>query len=304
MLFNPYIAGNPIRGETGFFGREDILREVMQLLNHPKSNAMVLFGQRRIGKTTILLQLEERLQQTNFTPVYFDLQDKASKPLVTLLYELAQRIAHAVGQPSPDHNLFDVKGDHFRHTFLPNATQQAKTNGLVLLFDEFDVLDTPDKEEAGDSFFPYLRSWISDINKVQFLFVIGRRPEDLSIDTLSTFKATRASRVSLLDETAFTDLVRAPDSINWADGAIAELWRWTQGHPYFTQLLCSVIWENAYEDEPDSPPPNPSQSDKTRPTASLKRGGQRLLLDLGWLTPRRKSGHVRHGRSRKNPHFP
>ena len=49
MLLNPYIAGNPISGEHGFFGRQDVVREVMQVLHHSQSNAIVLYGQRRMG---------------------------------------------------------------------------------------------------------------------------------------------------------------------------------------------------------------------------------------------------------------
>src|SRR5574341_1881532 len=59
--FNPYIAGDPVKGQEGFFGREDIFGEVMQMLRHPQSNAMALYGQRRIGKTSALLELERRL---------------------------------------------------------------------------------------------------------------------------------------------------------------------------------------------------------------------------------------------------
>src|SRR5574341_1529285 len=48
---NPYIAGAPLRGEKGFFGRQDTLDWVQQELRNPQTNALVLFGQRRIGKT-------------------------------------------------------------------------------------------------------------------------------------------------------------------------------------------------------------------------------------------------------------
>ena len=75
ILQNPYIAGNPIKSEPGFYGREDVFREVQRLLNNSNENALVLYGQRRIGKTSILLQLQRRLQEDGaHTPIYFDLQ--------------------------------------------------------------------------------------------------------------------------------------------------------------------------------------------------------------------------------------
>ena len=42
MLLNPYIAGNPLKDRSTFFGRDDIVREVTQMLTHPDEKAIVL----------------------------------------------------------------------------------------------------------------------------------------------------------------------------------------------------------------------------------------------------------------------
>lgn len=60
---NPYIVGNSVGGSQAFVGREDILRNVRDILNNPRQNAILLHGQRRIGKTSILGELETQLQQ-------------------------------------------------------------------------------------------------------------------------------------------------------------------------------------------------------------------------------------------------
>ena len=258
FALNPYIAGNPIRSEHSFFGREDIFREVSQVLNHPKSNAIVLYGQRRIGKTSVLLQLNKKLlREGRFTPVYFDLQDKAGKLLPELLYELASCISTVIGQSMPDPSLFDESGNFFKAKFLPKVSKDISEGGLVLLFDEFDVLDSPTEVKAGQSFFPYLRSWMAEIESVQFVFVIGRRPEDLSINTLSTFKGVRATRISRINKASTEALIRQSekeDSLRWSNRAIEHLWEICQGHTYFTQLLCSVVFENAHADNPTETP--------------------------------------------------
>ncbi|MFQ5420415.1 MAG: ATP-binding protein, partial [Anaerolineae bacterium] len=239
MHFNPYIAGNPLDSD-GFFGREDIFRDVNAVLRHPHQNAIVLYGQRRIGKTSILLQLERRLKKdAQFTPVYFDLMDRADKPLADVLYELARRISLALDLSPPHSDAFKGTDDAFREQFLPKAAQAAAAGGLALLFDEFDVLDSPEQGQAGHTFFPYLRQWMSRMPQVQFVFVIGRRPEDLSINTLSTFKGVKSTQVALLDKKNAKAVMRQSEkdgSLFWQDEAIAEVWRWTQGHPFFTQL--------------------------------------------------------------------
>lgn len=269
MRVNPYIAGNPISGGNGFFGRSDILREVMQVLRHPQHNAIVLYGQRRIGKTSVLYQLEQQLAAAQeFTPVYFDLQDKADKSLSQVLAELAQKIAHVVGLAAPDTALFDAEGEYFRQQFLPQAATQRE---LVLLFDEFDVLDSPQQNQAGQAFFPYLRRWMADIKRVHFVFVIGRRPEDLSINTIATFKGVRATRVSRLSPENAAKVVRQSEqngSLTWSPEAVAQVWVWAQGHPYLTQLLCSVVWEQVDEAEDNPAPATAKQVDEAVDVAS------------------------------------
>jgi len=69
---NPFIAGSWVRGEN-FFGREDLLREVLEGQRH----SVWVAGARRLGKTSLLKELEHRVLQsthTAFTPLYWDLQ--------------------------------------------------------------------------------------------------------------------------------------------------------------------------------------------------------------------------------------
>ena len=277
QTINPYIAGNPIKNKDGFVGRENIFRDVMQMLRHPGENAIVLFGQRRIGKTTVLLQLAQRLSaEGQLTPVYFDLQDKASSSLASVLYELAQSIAARIGQPSPDRSQFDAEGRYFRDSFLPTVATQSGPDGLVLLLDEFDVLDTLQQTQAGQSFFPYLRAWMADIQRVKFVFVIGRRPEELSIETLSTFKGVRAARVSLLGRPEVEAIVRRSEgngSLAWPAEAVEKVWDWTQGHTYFTQLLCNIVWEEIHDDAHRPQPLQATPEDVERSVSeALKQG--------------------------------
>jgi tetratricopeptide (TPR) repeat protein len=244
---NPYIAGDPIRAGQKFFGREDVLRSVKHLLQSPSANAIVLYGQRRIGKTSILLQLASRLlKEGAYTPVYFDLQDKASKPLAGLLYDLACGINEALGKEAPPPEPFDEEGEYFRKEFLPAAATATSEGGLVLLFDEFDVLDSVNSRQAGQVFFPYLRQWMSQMSNVSFVFVIGRRPEDLSTDTHATFKAARTGLVSRLDRESAEAMIRQSEkegSLTWSDAAVERVWELCRGHAFMTQLMCSVVFD-------------------------------------------------------------
>lgn len=254
---NPYIAGDPVGNSPAFVGREDVLREVLKTLRSPNQNAITLYGQRRIGKTSMLQYLRPRLpQEGKYRAVYFDLQDKSAWPLPRLLAELARALADEMGWSAP--TLPTDQTEPFR-LWLKNALASlpAETS-LVLLFDEFDVLADPQAGTAAAEFFPYLRGLLSlDPARLQFVFVLGRNITDLSSIALSVFKGTPSKRVSLLSQADTVKVARLSEqngTLFWPDSAIEAIWSLTHGHPYLTQALCSQVWEAAYDESPDEPP--------------------------------------------------
>ena len=69
---NPFIAGSWVRGED-FFGRGELVREVLEGERH----SLWVLGGRRLGKTSLLKELEYRVhksRETPFVPLYWDLQ--------------------------------------------------------------------------------------------------------------------------------------------------------------------------------------------------------------------------------------
>ena len=70
---NPYIAGSPVTGTEMFFGREDVFSFVRQnLIGKHRDNPVVLYGQRRTGKTSVLYQLQRKLDPS-YLCVFIDL---------------------------------------------------------------------------------------------------------------------------------------------------------------------------------------------------------------------------------------
>jgi tetratricopeptide (TPR) repeat protein len=259
---NPYVIGNSVGNSPAFVGRAKILRDVSQVLRHSQQNAIALFGQRRIGKTSLLRELEAKLPQaqekeTAYCPIFFDLQDKATWPLEQVLRALAQEISHVLQTEKPD--LGTDPETTFSDVWLPEVLNTfSSEKSLVLLFDEFDVLDDPEAKQAGEAFFPYLRQLLdfSDRQRLNFVFVIGRKIDDLTNIAKSLFKSPPTIQVSLLDREDTVKLVRLSEtnkSLNWTDEAIEAVWQLIHGHPYFTQSLCYRVWEDIYENKPDEP---------------------------------------------------
>jgi hypothetical protein len=69
---NPFIAGSWVRGED-FFGRAPLIRDLLEGERH----SVWVIGARRLGKTSLLKELEYRVQRSRETPfvaLYWDLQ--------------------------------------------------------------------------------------------------------------------------------------------------------------------------------------------------------------------------------------
>ena len=291
VLSNPYIAGNPVRGETLFVGRSDILREVQKLLRNPEANAIVLYGQRRIGKTSILFELEQQLAESGeYLPVYFDLHDKSDLSLSEILYRLAGQISRHVDGTIVDRDHFDKEGSFFRNDFLPGAVCPTSKK-LIFLFDEFDVLDRPYKGQVGATFLPYLRRWIARTCDVHFVLAMGRRPDELSAQVLNTFQQAQLRHVSLMDISESLAIVRQSEqnrSLYWSDSGIDRICYWTRGHPYLTQLLCSEVWEILYDEAPQQPPRAVAEDVDLAIEATLEQGANAFQWIWNGLTPAEK----------------
>lgn len=87
--FNPYISGEPVREANMFFGRTDLLNRIFNALHQ---NSIMIHGERRMGKTTLLYQLAEQLRQANdpewaFVPVYIDLEGTPQERFFYLLMD-------------------------------------------------------------------------------------------------------------------------------------------------------------------------------------------------------------------------
>ena len=282
---NPYIAGRALGALRGFFGRQDVFELVQSTMSSPDNNALVLFGQRRIGKTSILLQLQRRLPSPPFIPIYFDLMDRAQHPLGVLLSNLAGTIGAAVDMPPETPAAYDNEGVFFRTDFLPRLQTVLDGRRPILLLDEFDVFDVRDDRElpeaaAARSFFPYLRQLMETQPWLAFVFVLGRKTEEMSIDVKATFKTARYKYVSVLARDDAKDLVltaQRDETLRFEDAAVEEILAVTAGHPYFTQLLCQILWDAAHVDREYDGAPVISPDAVTQAVSKALEAGQNVF---------------------------
>jgi len=148
---NPYIVGQPIRKPEMVFGRDPLFTRIFSVLHQ---NSLLLHGERRIGKTTVLLQLELRLHAADdaeyrFRPVYIDLQgiEEASffhHMMEEILQRFGKRAKGLVLNYTPTRATYS--GREFQRDLrtviktLCGPQPDGRTERVVLLIDEADVM--------------------------------------------------------------------------------------------------------------------------------------------------------------------
>jgi formylglycine-generating enzyme required for sulfatase activity len=254
---NPYIVGRPIAEPEMFFGRESLFAFIQDQLEN-RQQVILLHGQRRVGKSSVLAQIPNFVGKDEFVFVTFDLQDKARLPLGQVLQNLATKILDRLKdwyeplKEGLDEMVSQIpdNSDIFANQFLPLVSNLIANKSLVLLLDEFDVLNNYNPDAAFAHFFPYLQALLERHRDLFIIPVIGRQPEDLD-NLLGLFRSAPNQRIGLLDETSATRLIVEPVKgiLTYEPDAIKAILSLTAGHPYFTQVMCAAVFNHAREEE-------------------------------------------------------
>lgn len=265
-LVNPYIVGRPIYEPELFFGRRKLFRFIEDNLRQG-AQVILLHGQRRIGKSSVLMQIPNFVDKANFIFIYFDLHDKSNLPLSRILQNLAVAINQKLDQrglssfadepfsvTSLEASLYESNYPKlFLNEFLPKVINVLAQNNqkIVLLLDEFDVLNNQSSGSLTEQFFVYLQSLINQYSELILIPVVGRRIEDLD-NLKSLFKQAPNHEIGLLDtKIEAKDLILKPvgNSLKYEDDAVTAILELTSGHAYLTQAVCYSLFLQAEEEE-------------------------------------------------------
>lgn len=253
---NPYVVGKPLNPASSalYVGREDVFMWIEEnLLGKTQPHTLVLYGQRRMGKTSTLYQLvggergrtiREYPNQPIF-PVYIDLQRLAgcetpefmSRLSLQIITNLAKRgITLQARQTWSQNGTIWGEFDHF----LDEVEAALPTNGLlVLVIDELEQMqESIENGRLNPNILPYLRSLIQHRTKITFILV---GTNQLMADYWSIIFHVGISReIGQLSRAATEKLIRDPVSpmIQYDDLAVDRIWLAAKGHPYFSQLIC------------------------------------------------------------------
>ena len=135
-----------------FFGRSDLITDIERTL---ANNCFLLYGERRIGKTSLQHQLRERLGNADdptylFIPAYIDMQGVAEDDffhtIATSIVEACrpffrEELALRIGEERESYTYRDLNRDLRAILNHLQEGEETKTIKLVLLMDEIDTLN-------------------------------------------------------------------------------------------------------------------------------------------------------------------
>lgn len=244
---NPYIFGIPVETSDNFFGRESLLKNIEDSLGQ-NAKFILLHGQRRIGKSSVLKMIPLVVSPDEFLFVYCDLQAHGHSNLNEILYAIFWEIFHKIGL---DSNQLDVLLNTdlenipkiIRRLLTLEVYQLVGHKKLVLLLDEFDVVTYDDTEQAV-RLLQLLENLVKREDELFVVAVVGRYLNYIP-SLLQVFKNAISQEIGLLDSNSAEQLIRKPASntLEYPQKTIEEICKFSSGHPFYTQALCYAIFQ-------------------------------------------------------------
>ena len=244
---NPYVVGQWVRGER-FYGRVELIDEI---LNGPRNSLWVL-GTRRIGKTSLLKQLEH-LTSTDgreYVPIFWDFQGADNPGELSLTFSDALLDAEdrldAIGI-----EVSDFEGeDLFASMGTLRRKVRSRGHSLLLLCDEVEELLNLHRQDS--ALLRKLRRAMQSQDGVRSVLTSSIRLCELAKQRGDTSPFLHGFSPPLYISGLSTDealaLVRQDRSLSRSRPEVgkedaSEICRRCDNHPYLIQLVCKRFLE-------------------------------------------------------------
>ena len=239
-ISSPFLFGAPVRDPVMFFDREEELTRALMLIEREQHLSIV--GPRRIGKTSLLLAIRQRLQdRKEYICLSIDMQGLRSEQEFYLRLEKELKRAPGAKLPSDDAKEVSVLEVE---TILGEVKRNEQR--VVLLLDEFEVAAQGFLAgELSDQFFGTLRAWGSS-NLITMVVVSATDLFELAVG--SQMASPFANIFTVLRLGAFSrevasQLATLSGSVPFSQEEVDFIVDTTGGHPFFIQMFCSLLIE-------------------------------------------------------------
>ncbi|UNU22429.1 ATP-binding protein [Microcoleus vaginatus PCC 9802] len=264
---NPYIIGVPLTEQQEIFVKPVdlsgtyISTRIEQLLLDRRRLPLLLYGQRRMGKTSLLNNLG-RLLPSTIIPMFVDLQGPVSSAsdYAGFLYNIARSMANSSQRQSaftlPSLNRETLQDDPFTRfdEWLDEVEQALQQNIALLALDEFEALDNAitkgrfDQEDV----LGMLRHLIQHRPRFKVLLAGSHTIEEFQ-RWASYLINVQVVHISYLKQAEARQLIEQPVqdfTLRYELNAVDRVLQLTRCHPFLIQLLCAEIIALKNEQDP------------------------------------------------------
>ncbi|MBK9710213.1 MAG: GAF domain-containing protein [Kouleothrix sp.] len=245
---NPYIVGTPVLTPEMCFGREPLFKRILSVLHQ---NSLLLYGERRIGKTTVLRQLKIRLQahddpEYRFRPVYVDLQAIEEHAFFHTIMDDVLRIFGTQANQVPlrySPRRAAYSGYDFQHDLsavigrLCGPQPGGRIDRLVLLIDEADVMYQYDERVLQEFRRIFMNDYAAYLGVVFAVMDVQRKWKRYESPFYNLFQQIPIPPLTRADTEL---LARTPvrGRYEYQESAIDLIYQISGGKPMKIQLLC------------------------------------------------------------------
>ena len=249
-----------LESDRPFIGRESDLLQLFKTIASKSMGSAYVHGQKRVGKTSLALTVAKSAvaEIANFIPIYLEGGDFVQPTAVGTLQAMGKSIARKIGKCSRSFERIPVPTftDSLSplNEYVDEVSDTLPEARLLIILDEFDELplDLYKRGPIGDGLFLTLRA-LSGRQRVGVILVGGEKMNHIIAaqgDQLNRFEAFRVDYFRRDDHWSdFQELVRKPvfDVIDYSEGAIDAIYRWSDGNPFFTNMVCEEILRHCYD---------------------------------------------------------
>jgi GTP pyrophosphokinase len=248
-LITPSYSLMPVVGPD-FFGRnEEIKKLSWSITNLTSGNAVLIWGRRRIGKTSLLKEFQRRvLGHSDYVTAYLNLAQFSGMNHTRMLYEIINSIAKKAHNPNivaPKYQRLSKDPLGYFEGFF-NQFRARDKRPVILILDELETVFTFQVDAVAQSFYQYFRGVVQNREGVSFILGFGDVLDELNnYPGVSTFlNLIKMQKLGAFLEEDAKDLIVKPlrGILHFDDLVIQEILRLTNCHPYFIKLMCMYIY--------------------------------------------------------------
>nr|VFK59501.1 MAG: AAA ATPase domain-containing protein [Candidatus Kentron sp. TUN]VFK67986.1 MAG: AAA ATPase domain-containing protein [Candidatus Kentron sp. TUN] len=236
----PYQTGEGLGSDTTFVGRGELLRDLRSLWHQPHGKpAVVLIGQRRIGKSSLLHKIRrDGLAEIRLHPLVLNIQGATSA--YAFLNGLARDMAKMVSMERPHLRTEEPYADFT--DFLLDMAPGLGDWRFLLMLDEADLIP---QQHLGELMPGFLRTLMQDPQYPTLLLFCGTHAlKRIGREYSSIFFNTAQVRtVSYMSAQESREVLEKParDTLEFAPATLDQAYEYTRGQPLLLQMIGATL---------------------------------------------------------------